>query len=128
MAAVARTPRSANLRRIGALWIALLFAATSIFSAAPARAAHAPRQTAAHCLEKSIPSPTKHPCGGEACCPLCGHSQKELVFTFIYATPSAVAYAPPRAARFVFRAFRSPSIESVPERAWAPPRAPPRFS
>ncbi|MBM3553555.1 MAG: hypothetical protein FJX45_17845 [Alphaproteobacteria bacterium] len=128
MAALARTPRSTNLRRIGALWIALFFAATSIFSAAPARAAQTPRQTAAHCLEKSIPSPTKHPCGGDACCPLCGHSQKELVFSFILSASNVIVYTPPRAARFAFRAFRSPSIESVPERAWAPPRAPPRFS
>lgn len=128
MAALARTPRSTNLRRIGALWIALLFAATSIFSAAPARAAQTPRQTAAHCLEKSIPSPTKHPCGGDACCPLCGHSQKEPVFSFIHATSNAVAYAAPRASTRVFRAFRAPAAEGVRERSWAPPRAPPRFS
>lgn len=128
MAALARTSRSTNLRRIGALWIALLFAATVIYSAAPARAAHAPHHPPAQCLEKSLPAPTKHPCGGDDCCPLCGHSQKELVFSFILSASNAIVYTPPRGARFAFRAFRSPSIESVPERAWAPPRAPPRFS
>jgi hypothetical protein len=116
-----------GLLRIGAPWIALLFAAATIFSAAPARATHAPDVTVAHCLGKSAPSPTKHHCGDD-CCPLCGHSQKESALSFILTTSIAVAYAPARAARFAFRGFPSPSIESVAERAWAPPRAPPRFS
>ncbi|MFO1104114.1 MAG: hypothetical protein U1E20_14565 [Methylocystis sp.] len=127
MAAGSRTPRFTGLLRIGAPWIALLFAAATIFSAAPARARHAPDVTAAHCLQQSAPSPMKHDCGDD-CCPLCGHSQKESVLSFILTTSIAVAYAAPRAASFAFRAFRSPSIENVPERAWAPPRAPPRFS
>ena len=42
MAALARTPRSMILRRIGALCIALLFALAAISSSAPAHPAHPP--------------------------------------------------------------------------------------
>lgn len=100
----------------------------AMFSAAPARAAHAPDETVAHCLEDSKSAPAKHPCRGDECCPLCGHSQKKPIFFAVDAIFEAVGYAPLRTANQRFRAFPSLAVEGVRDRPWAPPRAPPRFS
>jgi hypothetical protein len=121
------------LRRIGALCIALLVALAAVSSAAPAHAAHAPQGnapqgTAVHCPDTSQPAPTKHPCGGEQCCSLCGHSQKELVFPFFASVSGAIAYAAPRAARRAFCAIQAPARKTVRAHSRAAPRAPPRFS
>ncbi|PWB91874.1 hypothetical protein C5688_02365 [Methylocystis sp. MitZ-2018] len=126
MAALARMPRSMILRRIGALCIALLVAFAAVSSAAPAHAARP--GTTVHCPDTSQPAPTKHPCGGEQCCSLCGHSQKELVFPFFASVSGAIAYAPPRAASRAFCAIQAPARKTVHARSRAAPRAPPRFS
>jgi hypothetical protein len=116
------------LRRIGALCIALLFALAAISSSAPAHPTHAPQGTAVHCPDTSQPAPTKHPCGGEQCCSLCGHSQKDLVSPFIESASVAIAYAPPRAASRAFCAIQAPARKTVRAHSRAAPRAPPRFS
>ncbi|CCJ06756.1 Hypothetical protein BN69_1305 [Methylocystis sp. SC2] len=126
MAALARTPRSMILRRIGALCIALLVALAAASSSAPAHPARP--ETTAHCLDTPQPAPTKHPCGGEQCCLLCGHSQKDLVFPVFEPASAAIAYAPPRAASRAFRAVRAPPVKGVRAHSRAAPRAPPRFS
>lgn len=126
MAALARMPRSMILRRIGALCIALLVAFAAVSSAAPAHAARP--STTVHCPDTSQPTPTKHPCGGEQCCSLCGHSQKELVFPFLASVSGAIAYAPPRAASRAFCAIQAPTLKTVRAHSRAAPRAPPRFS
>lgn len=128
MAALARPSRSIIIRRIGALWIAALFALAALSFAAPAHAAHAPHGAAAHCQNSSSPAPAEHPCGGDECCPLCGHSQKDLIFSFFEPVSSFIAYAPPRATTQAFAASRPPALESVRERSRAAPRAPPHFS
>jgi hypothetical protein len=114
------------LRRIGVLCIALLVALAAVSSSAPAHAARP--GTAVHCPDTSQPAPTKHPCGGEQCCSLCGHSQKELVFPFFASVSGAIAYAPSRAARRAFCAIQTPVIKNVRAHSRAAPRAPPRFS
>jgi hypothetical protein len=116
------------LRRIGALCIALLVALAAVSSAAPAHPTQAPQGAAVHCQDTSQPAPTKHPCGGEQCCSLCGHSQKELVCPFIESASGAIAYAPPRAARRAFCAIQSPALKTIRTHSPAAPRAPPRFS
>ncbi|AZG77537.1 hypothetical protein EHO51_12785 [Methylocystis rosea] len=126
MAALARMPRSMILRRLGALCIALLVVLAAVSSSAPAHAARA--GTTVHCPDTSQPAPTKHPCGGEQCCSLCGHSQKELVFPFFASASGAIAYAPPRAARRAFCAIQAPARKTVRAHSRAAPRAPPCFS
>jgi hypothetical protein len=117
------------LRRIGALCIALLFALAAISPSALAQhPTHAPQGTAVHCPDASQPAPTKHPCGGEQCCSLCGHSQKDLVFPFFASVSGAIAYAPPRAASRAFCVLQAPPTKIVRAHSRAAPRAPPRFS
>jgi len=116
------------LRRIGALCIALLVALTAVSSSATAHPTHAPQRTAVHCTDTSQPTPTKHPCGGEQCCSLCGHSQKDSVFRFVASASGAIAYTPPRAESRAFRAIQGPAVKTVRARSRAAPRAPPRFS
>jgi hypothetical protein len=116
------------LRRIGALCIALLVALAAVSSSAPAHPAHAPQGTAVHCPDTSQPAPTKHPCSGEQCCSLCGHSQKDLVFPFFASVSGAIAYTPPRAANRAFCALQAPPTKNVRAHSRAAPRAPPRLS
>ncbi|TLG72220.1 hypothetical protein FEV16_14975 [Methylocystis sp. B8] len=128
MAAPARTLCSIVIRRAGALCIALLFAFAAISFAVPAPASQAPLGTAMQCSQSSEPVPTKHPFGGDKCCPLCGHSQKEPRLLPAEPACGEIAYAPPRAASRTFCAFQSPAEKNIRARSRAAPRAPPSFS
>ncbi|MBM3577405.1 MAG: hypothetical protein FJX40_07025 [Alphaproteobacteria bacterium] len=128
MAALARTLCSITIRRAGTFCIALLFALAAISFAVPAHASQAPLGTAMQCSQSSKPAQTKHPFGGDKCCPLCGHSQKEPRLLPAEPASGEIAYAPPRAASRTFCVFQSPAEKNVRERSRAAPRAPPSFS
>jgi hypothetical protein len=126
MAALARTPRSMILRRLGALCVALLFALAATSSSAPAHPAHP--GTVVHCADSSQPAPAKPPCDGEQCCLLCGQSQNDQVFAVFASASDFIAYTPPRGASRVFCAIQTLPTKNVRAYSRAAPRAPPRFS